>query len=237
MLPLATTTPDLCLAPGPRRGQGARRGARSLSDAWATVWPVGTADLILGLVVAAVAAAAGTGSWRAAVILARIEEQRRRAELTPEFDITATTTGGFAELRITLRGPDTLDRLDEVVVRILNERWTDHGGRLTAGGPSAEDIAKHVWGPWEFNTGASAQVSDNRTTVPRSYFRETGKDWDRLGLIPTSAPYWTALTQQQWLRQRDGEPVRLLLSCRLGEYRWELPCDVRVTSVRTGTGT
>jgi hypothetical protein len=197
---------------------------------------MGTTDLVLGLLIAAVAAGAGTGSWRAAVILARIEEQRRRAELTPDFEITAATTGGRAELRIILRDPDTLDRLDEVVVRILDERWNDHGGRLTPGGPSAEDIAKHVWGPWEFNTGASAQVVDNRTTAPRSYSRETGNDWDRLGLIPTAPPFWAAMTQQQWLRKQDGEPVRLLLSCRLGEYRWDLPYDAHVAPQRSGTG-
>jgi hypothetical protein len=31
------------------------------------------------------------------------------------------------------------------------------------------------------------------------------------------------MTQQQWLRKHDGEPLRLLLSCRLGQYGCELP--------------
>jgi hypothetical protein len=193
--------------------------------------------LALGVVIAAVTALSGIGSWRAAAILARIEEARRRSELTPDFEITGKDHGGQADLFIILRGPNTLDRLDEVVVRILDERWKDHGASQIAGGPSPEDIAKHVWGPWEFNTGASAQVADNRTTWTRAYSRETGKDWDKLGLIVTAPPYWaTGMTPQQWMRQHDGEPVRLLLSCRLGDHRWELPYDVQIVPRRTGTG-
>jgi len=200
---------------------------------------VNATALTLGLLIAAVAALAGIGSWRAAAILAQIEKARRRAELTPEFETTGSAAhGGRAFLRVILRGPDTLDRLDEVVIRILDERWKDHSGQLTAGGPSAEDIAKHVWGPWEFDTGASAQVADNQTTLPRAYSRETGKDWDYLALIPSAPPYWaTGMTQQQWLRRHDGQPVRLLLSCRLDDHRWELPYDVQVAPLRTGTGT
>jgi hypothetical protein len=127
-----------------------------------------------------------------------------------------------------LCGPDTLDTLDEVTIRILDERWQDHGGRLTPGGPSADDIAKHIWGPWEFNTGASAQVADNRTAISRPYSRTSGKDWDHLSLIPTTPPYWASMTQQQWLRRTDGQPLRLLISCRLADYVWKLTYDVPV---------
>jgi hypothetical protein len=56
-------------------------------------------------------------------------------------------------------------------------------------------------------------VADNRTTWPRTYSRETGKDWDELALVPSAPPYWaTGMTQQQWLMQHDGQPVRLLLT-------------------------
>ena len=47
---------------------------------------------------------------------------------------------------------------------------------------SPEEARWFVRGPWEFNTGASAQVTDNRTTRRRSYSRPDGKNWDRLGL-------------------------------------------------------
>ena len=172
-----------------------------------------TTGLILGLLIAATGSAAGIGAWRAAVILARIERQRRRSELTPQFEIICTVKAdaacAHADLHVILRGPDTLDRLDEVIIRILDERWQDHGARLTPAGPSAEDIAKHVWGPWEFNTGASAQVADNQTTLARPS-RSTGQDWDRLSLIPSAPPYWASgMTTQQWLRRHDEQPIRL----------------------------
>jgi hypothetical protein len=31
-----------------------------------------------------------------------------------------------------------------------------------------------VWGPWEYNTGASAQVASNRVTKPRAYSLASG---------------------------------------------------------------
>jgi hypothetical protein len=37
---------------------------------------------------------------------------------------------------------------------LANDTW-DRYGQITR---------RFVWGPWEFNTGASAQVTDNRTT-------------------------------------------------------------------------
>lgn len=95
---------------------------------------------------------------------------------------------------------------------MLERAW-----RPTTGGPSAEDIAKHVWG-----------------AMGVLIF---GKDWDRLALLPSAPPYWAKMTQQRWLLQHDGEPVRLLLSCRFRGYHWELPSGVHVTPVRTGTGT
>jgi hypothetical protein len=205
---------------------------RAVGQVNANVHQVSTVGLVLGLVIATIGSVAGIGAWRAASILSQIERQRRRAELTPQFEIACTvyaSAAGHADLRVILRGSDTLDGLDEVTIRILDERWQDHGARLTPGGPSADDIAKHIWGPWEFNTGASAQVADNRTTVPRSYTRTNGKDWDRLSLIPTAPPYWAAMTQQQWLRRTDGQPLRLMITCRLGDYLWELTYDVPVT--------
>ena len=51
---------------------------------------------------------------------------------------------------------------------------------------------------------------------------------DHLSLIPTTPPYWASMTQQQWLRRTDGQPLRLLISCRLADYVWELAYDVPV---------
>jgi hypothetical protein len=70
------------------------------------------------------------------------------------------------ELRLRLTGPAGLGMLDEVTVVILDESGTDHWAHGLPDGLGEKDALRFVWGPWEFNTGASAQVTDNRTTRP-----------------------------------------------------------------------
>lgn len=81
---------------------------------------------------------------------------------------------------MTLTGPVTLDRLDEVTIVILDEDGVNHWGHGYSAGVSEEEARLFVWGPWEFNTGASAQVTDNRTTRPRSYSLADGQNRDHL---------------------------------------------------------
>jgi hypothetical protein len=93
---------------------------------------------------------------------------------------------------------------------------------------SPEEARRFVWGPWEFNTGASAQVADNRTTRPRSYSRPDGKNWDRLGLTRTRPGHWMgSMTPEQWRRQQAG-PVRLQITCARGGEQWILLREVQV---------
>ena len=74
--------------------------------------------------------------------MARLETQRRRDELTPEFDITCD--GQF--LYVILAGPQHLPGLQGAIIRIADQMWTDHGTTQIADGPSAEEVAKIVWG-------------------------------------------------------------------------------------------
>ena len=123
-----------------------------------------------------------------------------------------------------LTGPHTLGHLDAVTITILDERWKDHGARITAGGPSAEEIAKVIWGPYEFNTGAGDEVADAWTTIARLYSRETGEGLGHSRPRPHRAPYWvTGQTQQQWLRHLSAFSDRCLDS-----QRWMLSYDVQV---------
>jgi hypothetical protein len=194
-------------------------------------------DALISLAAAAVSAIAAAGSWFAALKansaagkLSAIEGHRRRGELTPQFTITATTRAtapDTADLRVVLSGPDELDWLDPVTIRILDERWRDHGTSTIAGSPTPEQVAKVLYGPWEFNPGASAQVISNRETRPRRYERSTGQDWDFLVLQPARPPAWAgSVSPQQWLEQFAGQPIRLLLTCHHGDYTWSLPYDV-----------
>lgn len=100
--------------------------------------------IIAALVVSIVAAAGSVGAvWysrrsaksatisaAAANTTAALDSQRRHDELTPEFDITIavgeTGIGEDAKMRATLTGPAGLDRLDEVIIAILDEAGVDH---------------------------------------------------------------------------------------------------------------
>jgi len=159
-----------------------------------------------------------------------IEQDRRHEELTPEFDVTVKkTSDDEADLRVTLNGGG-LDYLDEVVITILDEVGKDHWGHGLPDGVAQEEAQSFVWGPWEFNTGASAQVVSNRETVPQPYSRVSGKNWDLLGLTATRPGRWmTGTTRDQWRKQYRNHPVRLLITCRREGYEpWFVQRDVVV---------
>ncbi len=117
---------------------------------------------VLGFLATGTGAVAAVGSWRssrnsdrAATTLAEIERNRWHSELTPQFDITCyrSADSPAATLRVTLTGPDGLDRVDSVEVTIRNNR------RLVptpiANGPSLEDLAAVIWGPLRFVPGVN----------------------------------------------------------------------------------
>lgn len=199
--------------------------------------------VIAALVVSIVAAAGSVGAvWysrrsakaaavsaAAAGTTAALDSQRRHDELTPEFGVSiAAGVGEHAEMRVELTGPPGLDRLDEVTITILDEAGVGHWAHGLPGKVSPEEARRFVWGPWEFNTGASAQVTDNRTTRPRPYSRPDGKNWDRLSLARTRPGHWMgATTPEQWQRQQDG-PVRLQITCSRGGEQWDLLREIAV---------
>lgn len=184
--------------------------------------------------------AAGVAAWAAlqsrksaweanaaAGTLATIERDRRHDELAPVFDLTLTETGDHVDLKVTLAG-GRLERLDAVTLTILDETGEGHWTRGLPSGVSQEEAEAFVWGPWEFNTGASAQVISNRETRPRPYSRASGKNWDLLGLRRTQPGHWmSAMSQERWRRDYAGQPVRLLLTCRREGYEpWTLLYEV-----------
>jgi type II secretory pathway pseudopilin PulG len=198
------------------------------------------AALVVSIVAAAGAVAAvwyarrsarsSATSAAAAETTAALDSQRRHAELTPQFEIICTVgnngVGDQGELRLALAGPTGLDRLDEVTVAILDEAGADHWARGFPTGVSEEDARRFVWGPWEFNIGASAQVTGNRTTRPRPYSRPDGKNWDRLSLVRTRPGRWMDMSPEQWQKQCEG-PIRLQITCQRGGEQWILLHEVQ----------
>lgn len=192
---------------------------------------------IISALAAVGAAVAAFGSWTAAKVanrttaaMAAIEGGRRRDELAPDFDITCVeraTAPDSADLRVSLK-PGRLESIDDVTITILDEADRDHWARGLPDGVTQEEAEAFVWGPWEFNTGASAQVISNRTTRARSYNLMTGKNWDLLGLRRTRAGHWMSATSQDaWRKQHMDQPLRLLIRCRqAGQEPWLLLREV-----------
>jgi hypothetical protein len=145
---------------------------------------------VLSLLAAIGSAVAAFGAWRSAsqsnataTQLARIEQARRHQELTPQFAIACRpiqSAPGFADLTVELVGG--IGHLDEVTITILDESGQDHRGRGLPDGVSQEEFDACVWGPWDFNVGASEQVLSNRQTRRHPYTLATGRNepWNLL---------------------------------------------------------
>lgn len=203
-------------------------------DLWTAV---GALLSLAAVVVAAISAGQSKLAAReanaTATQLARIERQRRHAELTPKFKITCdNTTPGvdLPKLRIALTGPVGLDHLDKLTVSIRNDQL-HRGEAAIATGPTSEEIERHIWGPYRFTprTGPDNELSDEtgRTTA---YGRElpTGESLV-YQLEPTHHPPWaTGMTSNQW-RTQMGRTVRLTLTASNDNHEpWTIPCEVTV---------
>jgi hypothetical protein len=191
---------------------------------------------IVAIVIALASAVAAFGLWRSArranEIAAKavaIDASRRHEERTPEFDVNITersATPDHALMTVKLVQPA---HVDEVVIKILDEAAVDHWGHGRPDGVTEQQAKSFVWGRWEFNTGASEQIVDNRTTRPRRYSRGNGKDSDILDLVKTRPGHWmNDMAQKTWERERSG-PVRLSFECVIdGGESWQVSYDVQV---------
>jgi hypothetical protein len=210
-----------------------------------TVSFVDLAIAIIGAVATVAAGIAATGSWIAARranetagAVAAIERDRRHDELTPVFKFTCTvreTAPDWADLRVELVG-GRLERHAAVTVTILDEAGQDHWTRGLPDGVTQEEAEAFVWGPWEFNTGASEQVVSNRESKPRPYSRVSGKNWDLLALRATRPGRWmSSASQAEWHKRWQGQPVRLLVICVCDGYEpWFIQQDLKVEQKVSG---
>jgi hypothetical protein len=99
----------------------------------------------------------------AAAITAALDLQRRHTELTPRFQVTGQSADPGSDvlrLGIFLSGPPELERLDALNVTIRDDQpWRGQASPL-AGGPTPEQVAAQIWGPYRFRpgTGPSADL-------------------------------------------------------------------------------
>lgn len=208
-------------------------------DGWTAVGAAGS------LAAAGVAAWAAYGSRSAAReanlaahTLARIEQDRRHAELCPQFRVSIRPLGpgvreGLLKLRVLLAGPPALVQLDQLTVKIRDDNHTRGEGQQTAGGPSGDQIKRHVWAPYRFipGTGPDDARADEtgRETV---YQRElpVGEALMYQLELNQPPPWSSGTTQTEWLQQQ-GTVMRLAFLARNAKFgSWRLVGEIDLGS-------
>ena len=178
-------------------------------------------------------------SAEAAKTTAALESQRRHAELTPRFRVTCQPANPGSEglsLAVFLAGPPDLERLDALTVTIRDDHpWRGQGTPL-AGGPTPEQVAAQIWGPYRFVPGTGPGASSVRgisgadptgRTTPTGGM-PVGEELP-FALEPTWPPSWSDQPRDNWRRER-GTVVRLLFEChRDGLEPWTLTGEVDTT--------
>jgi len=178
--------------------------------------------------------AASARSAVAAEGTAALEGERRHAELTPRFRVKVEGANpGVEDLTMTvfLAGPPELGRLDGLTVRIRD----DYPGRADmiriAGGPTSEQVAAQIWGPYRFRPGVGpdGQAADATGRVTPTRGMPVGESLPFI-LTPTAQPSWSGQSMFWW-RNLQGTVVRLQLECSRSGELWSLPCEVDVASM------
>lgn len=157
-----------------------------------------------------------------------LERQRRHDELTPQFEISYRRSPGSDDviLHLAFVGPPGLDQLDGVEVAVRDDRPDRRP--VIAGGPTAEEVASVIWGPYRLRPSVDGanQIGRRTPAVPL----RRGEALYRL-LEPSLAPRWSA-DPVWWRRQYADQPVRLTLTCtREDEPPWVLPVEVAIPSM------
>ncbi|WP_435597027.1 hypothetical protein [Streptomyces anulatus] len=176
---------------------------------------------------AALSAIAAGGAWWAATrsaaaakALTRIEDERWKADRTPQFDLELIEIGsGQALLQLHLTGPDSLERLDSITIKIGDDD-RDLSGVTPAPGFTRADLEDFVWGPFKFTHGANGTDEHGRGPAPFPLAVGTGSRFAMQRTYP--GPWMEGKTHGMWQGEYVGKPIRLVLTCRRGETEWVL---------------
>jgi hypothetical protein len=163
-----------------------------------------------------------------------LEAGRWHVERTPQFRVTISGANPGEEhlnLSVFLVGPPDLEGLDSMTVRIRDDYPGRAEGNLLAGGPSPDQVAAQIWGPYRFlpGSGPDNQLSDATGRVTATRGMPVGESLPFV-LTPTSPPSWSP-SRDWWRRKLRGTVIRLQLECGRGVESWSLPCEVDVDSL------
>ncbi|WP_157743164.1 hypothetical protein [Micromonospora coriariae] len=203
-----------------------------VAEIWSAIGTVASAvAAFVALAVAYLAYGATQTAGSSTAALTRIETRRIWAETIPQFKVSIEAQADtYALMRVELVGPPSLDRLDQIRLSIRDD-YHARGASQVAGGPSAEEVANHVWGPYRFRHGTDGGSENDRTVAPfglplgeGTYFsmdRQYPPRWNKSG------------SETSWRRDYKDKPVRLLLKCaREGFEPWSVPVEVFVTPLQ-----
>jgi hypothetical protein len=169
-------------------------------------------------------------------ILASVEEDRRRSELTPRFRVTCQLTGNIETqlLRVMLIGPPGLKYIDGLTVTIRDDHFRRGDGQLLAAGPTREEIKAQIWGPYKFVAGTGpddARADETGRTTVYDHRLPVGEELPYF-LDETMPPPWGRRDRESW-RHGNGTLIRLALTARHDSHgEWTLPCEIEAP---TGT--
>jgi hypothetical protein len=137
--------------------------------------------------------------------------------LTPDLLVTAASWGpGSDRIRLTVKlvGPDGLDRLDAVEVRVRDDK--DRSPQV-AGAPTQEQIDATIWGPYRFEPSADGADHLGRSVA---VFALRRGDEQVLSMRPSLQAEWSE-TPAWWPAEYADQPVRLEVVCTCeGDQPW-----------------
>lgn len=165
---------------------------------------------------------------RTAEALARIERDRRQAELAPRFEIELVDEqGDYSKLDVQLREPAALGHLEEVVIEVTPSDDQDRTLRLPHPDMRQEMIDAQTWGPFRFRPGIDDADEHGQRVAPFSLKVGRGKP---IAIERTRPPVWQEGQDRddRWRDQWVGKPMKLRIHCRKGDLVWELPYDLPI---------
>jgi hypothetical protein len=201
---------------------------------------VDTTITVIGLIAAVLSSVGALGVWRAAsqanraseqanaaaVAVAAIESQRRHVELTPQLLLELESEDdNSTTLRVSVDGPDYLDRVDALSVYTRDDIPGRAGLSRSIGTQiTPEQIRTQIWGPLRFQHSSDGGSADGRSVEP---FPLAVGESRPLLMRPTVKPPWNNDTAG-WRRKYDGKPLRVTVTCRREGYEpWVFQREVQ----------
>ena len=187
---------------------------------------------LTGAVATVIAAGAAVASWRAAKssnrtsnLLAKIEKERRHAELRPVFSVRCEKypNDDIFYVILKLDGPAGLERVDTLKISIRdNKRMpkSDPTGQRTE-----QELANQIWAPFCFSPNVDGSSVDGRS-VPYADLKLG--DECRFQLQRVSVPSWNHAGGVRWWQEQGIEPfLKISILCQNSEMTpWTIPWEI-----------